>query len=61
MNIKQPSISKEVIEYLNQVFPDACAELKDEMKDIYYKSGQRSVYRHLKQIYDNQHNNIGDE
>tara|TARA_B000000609_G_C24152850_1_gene338474 strand:- start:473 stop:658 length:186 start_codon:yes stop_codon:yes gene_type:complete len=55
-NIKEPQISKALIEYLDKLFPNACAELKDEMKDVFYKSGQRSVYSHLKQLYDNQHN-----
>jgi len=46
-NIEVPQISKELIDYLDAMFPDKCAELKDTERDIFYKSGQRSVVSHL--------------
>ena len=45
--IEVPQISKELIDYLDAMFPDKCAELKDTERDIFYKSGQRSVVSHL--------------
>ena len=42
-----PTISKELITYLDDIFPDRCADLQDTEKQIYYKSGQRSVVSHL--------------
>ena len=42
-----PIISKELITYLNDIFPDRCADLQDTEKQIYFKSGQRSVVNHL--------------
>ena len=42
-----PIISKELITYLNDIFPDRCADLKDTEKEVFYKSGQRSVVNHL--------------
>jgi len=42
-----PVISKELVDYLDAMFPDKCAELKDTERDIFYKSGQRSVVSHL--------------
>ena len=45
--IKTPLISKELINYLEQLFPDKCADLKDTEKEVFYKSGQRSVVNHL--------------
>ena len=45
--IKTPLISEELINYLEQLFPDKCADLKDTDKEIFYKSGQRSVVNHL--------------
>ena len=45
--IKTPLISEELIYYLEQLFPDKCADLKDTEKEVFYKSGQRSVVNHL--------------
>ena len=45
--IKTPLISEELINYLEQLFPDKCADLKDTEKEVFYKSGQRSVVTHL--------------
>ena len=45
--IKTPQISEELINYLEQLFPDKCADLKDTEKEVFYKSGQRSVVNHL--------------
>ena len=45
--IKTPLISEELINYLEQLFPDKCADLKDTEKEIFHKSGQRSVVNHL--------------
>ena len=45
--IKPPRISKELITYLDRLFPNQCADLKDDEKTTFYKSGQRSVVNHL--------------
>jgi hypothetical protein len=45
--LKTPIIKEELIKYLNNLFPDKCADLKDTEKEIFYKSGQRSVVNHL--------------
>ena len=45
--IKTPLISEELINYLEQLCPDKCADLKDTEKEVFYKSGQRSVVNHL--------------
>ena len=42
-----PSIDDELIKYLEAMFPDKCADLKDTDREIFYKSGQRSVVKHL--------------
>ena len=46
-NPKIPTISEELIKYLDSLFPDKCADLKDTDKEIFHKSGQRSVVNHL--------------
>ena len=55
--VKIPIIKEELIKYLNSLFPDKCADLKDEEKEIYYKSGQRSVVNHLINQYNIQQEN----
>jgi len=55
--IKIPIIKEELIKYLNSLFPDKCADLKDSEKEIYYKSGQRSVVNHLINQYNIQQEN----
>ena len=48
---KIPVITEEMIDYLDKLFPDKCADLKDTEKEIFYKSGQRSVVNHLKEQF----------
>ena len=45
--VQIPIISKELIAYLDSIFPDRCANLEDTEKQVFYKSGQRSVVNHL--------------
>ena len=44
---KIPVLTEEMIDYLDKLFPDKCADLKDTDKEIFHKSGQRSVVNHL--------------
>ena len=45
--VQKPIISKELIDYLDSIFPEKSADLKDTEKEVYYKGGQRSVVNHL--------------
>ena len=45
--IKKPRISEEVIKYLDELFPDKCPNLEDNEKQVWFKSGERSVVNHL--------------
>jgi hypothetical protein len=47
MNDKIPLINRELLEYLNKLFPEQSADLQDSERTIFYKSGQRSVVKHL--------------
>jgi len=49
--IKVPIITKELVEYLDILFPEKCADLTDNEKQTFYKSGQRSVVNHLIEKY----------
>jgi hypothetical protein len=42
-----PLISDELLDYLKAMFPDKCPELTESERQIFYKSGQRSVVQHL--------------
>ena len=45
--IKIPQISNDLIKYLNDIFPNKSADLKDTEKEVFFKGGQRSVVNHL--------------
>ena len=45
--VPKPIISNELIDYLDSIFPEKSADLKDTEKEVYYKGGQRSVVNHL--------------
>jgi len=45
--IPKPIISKELIEYLDSIFPEKSADLKDTEKEVFFRGGQRSVVNHL--------------
>jgi hypothetical protein len=45
--IEIPIITDELVNYLDNAFPDKCADLQENEKQIFYKSGQRSVVTHL--------------
>ena len=44
---KIPIISNDLIKYLDEIFPNKCADLQDTEKQVFFKSGQRSVVNHL--------------
>ena len=45
--VQIPIISKELIAYLDSIFPEKSADLKDTEKEGFFKGGQRSVVNHL--------------
>lgn len=49
--IEIPILSEELIDYLDKSFPEKCADLQENEKQIFYKSGQRSVVKHLIEKY----------
>ena len=42
-----PHISKEMLEALDVLFPERTPEINMDMKEIYFRIGQRSVIRYL--------------
>lgn len=49
-----PMISEAVVKRLEELFPDKCPDLTNSEKDVWFKSGQVSVIRFLRQTYNEQ-------
>ena len=49
--IETPTLSEELIDDLDTLFPEKCADLNQTEKEIFYQSGQRSVVKHLIEKY----------
>ena len=45
--VPNPVIKEDLLNYLDVVFPDKSADLKDTEKEVFFKGGQRSVVNHL--------------
>jgi hypothetical protein len=58
MSSSFPPISKEIIEEMDELFPERSAELHEEVEDVWYRGGQTSVVRFLKQKYEEQQTTI---
>lgn len=43
----KPHIPKDLLEWLDQLYPNRCADLADQEKMIWHKAGQRSVVDEL--------------
>ena len=55
--IETPLLNEELIDYLDNLFPEKCADLTQNDKEIFYQSGQRSVVKHLIEEYKSQQEN----
>ena len=45
--VPKPIIKDDLINYLDAIFPEKSADLKDTEKEVFFKGGQRSVVNHL--------------
>jgi hypothetical protein len=48
--VKLPNTSKQLVKLLNEIYPESSPNISDEMKDIYFKAGQRDVVRFLNEL-----------
>lgn len=53
-----PAISKELVEYLEKLYPNVVPSLKDEDRKIWYKAGQVSVVQTLKNMLEENSGNV---
>ena len=54
--LKEPEISLELLQYLEQVFPDQAPEPHMNDRAIWMAVGNVRVVRHLRDLFDRQHN-----
>jgi len=52
-----PSVSEPLLAYINQKFPERCPDPQDSDREIWMKSGERRVFRHLEAVYKFQNKN----
>ena len=45
--VQKPIIKEDLLNYLDVIFPEKSADLKDTEKEVFFKGGQRSVVNHL--------------
>ena len=45
--VPKPVIKEDLLNYLDAIFPEKSADLKDTEKEVFFKGGQRSVVNHL--------------
>ena len=51
---KIPPIPKQLLEYLDRLYPDSCPDLSLADREVWYKAGQRSVIGFLFRVYSEQ-------
>lgn len=56
--IPVPRVPQDLIAFLDQNFPERCAELGDDVATIFFRSGQRSVVKYLIRIFEEQNENV---
>jgi hypothetical protein len=49
-----PPISTALADYLDQHYPEQCADPKDSDREIWMKSGERRIVRHLRNLAERQ-------
>lgn len=55
MEIKPPSVTLEVVEWLERLFPIRLAIPGDTLSDLMYEAGAASVARKVRSEFDKQH------
>jgi len=53
-----PRVPPELVAYLNQTFPEKCADLGEDVSSIFHRAGQRSVVLYLIRLLEEQEDNV---
>jgi hypothetical protein len=54
----EPHVSKELLEYMNQMFPDKCPDVTDTERKIWVNVGKREAFNHFQRLFKKQQDNI---
>ena len=57
-SLVDPHVSKELLEYMNQIFPDRCPDITDPDRKIWVNVGKRETFNHFQRLYKKQQDNI---
>lgn len=57
---KQPIITKDLIEYLDRIYPDVSPELTMSDREVWFRRGSVDVVRHFKGLHEAQKETILD-
>ena len=57
--VTAPRITKELLEWLDTVYPDRQPSLTDTERVIFWRAGQRELVEHLRNLYTQQQNGEG--
>lgn len=52
--MNKPIISKELKDYLQQIYGNICVNIDDSLQQVFYKAGQSSVANHINKLYEKQ-------
>ena len=53
-----PTTVTDFIKLLNNMYPEKCADLEDDLKSIYFKAGQRDVIRFINMLKERADENV---
>tara|TARA_S200002703_G_scaffold4693_1_gene5800 strand:+ start:3238 stop:3441 length:204 start_codon:yes stop_codon:yes gene_type:complete len=56
--LQEPHVSKELLDYMNQIFPDKCPDVLDTERKIWVNAGKRQAYEHFQKLHEKQQKNI---
>ncbi len=57
-----PSVPRDLLEFLEGLYPDQSPDLKTPEREIWFKAGQAALIRKLRAVYDQQNETIlGDQ
>lgn len=56
--VNTPVVTESLLSYLQTLYPDKSPDLETTIDVIRYNSGQVSVVRHLKKLYEDQSKNL---
>lgn len=57
---RKPQITKELVEYLDKLYPNEVAHPKDSLQEVYFKAGRADAARHIRELYEKQEERVTD-